>query len=155
MEETEFKVVAVNRQARHEYEIQETIEAGLALTGTEIKSVRAASANIRDGFAAPTRRGELWLYNVHISPYEKGNRFNVDPRRPRKLLLHRRQIDHLLGKSQQKGLTLIPLRIYLKRGLAKVELALARGRRIYDKRRAIAERDLARERERELRRYRT
>jgi SsrA-binding protein len=154
MDDDDFKVVAVNRRARHEYEIQETVEAGLALTGTEIKSVRAAAANIRDGFAQPRGR-ELWLHNVHISPYEKGNRFNVDPRRPRKLLLHRRQIDRLLGKTQERGLTLIPLRLYLKRGLAKVELALARGRRMYDKRRAIAERDEAREKERELRRYRS
>jgi SsrA-binding protein len=152
MDDDDFKVVAVNRRARHEYEIQETIEAGLALTGTEIKAIRSAAANIRDGFAQPRGR-ELWLYNVHISPYDKGNRFNVDPRRPRKLLLHRRQIDRLLGKTQERGLTLIPLRLYLKRGLAKVELALARGRRIYDKRRAIAERDLDREKERELRRY--
>lgn len=143
------QVIAVNRRARHDYEILDTYEAGLVLTGTEIKSIRAHRVDLRDAFAQ-VERGELWLHNLHIAPYEKGLRDSPDPRRRRKLLLHRREIDRLLGRTQEKGLTLIPLELYLKRGYAKVQLALARGRRQYDKRRAIAEREARREEERAL-----
>jgi SsrA-binding protein len=144
------KTIAVNRRARHDYDVQETCDAGLVLTGTEIKSIRAGRVNLRDAHAR-ARNDELWLYNMHVSPYEQGNRYNVDPLRPRKLLLHRSEIRRLGGKVQEKGLALIPLRLYLQRGYAKVEIALARGRRQYDKREAIAERDAEREKERALR----
>lgn len=135
------KIVAQNRRARHDYFILETYEAGLVLTGTEIKSIRAGRVNLKDGYAK-IENGECWLYNVHISPYEKGTYYNHDPLRPRKLLLHNDEIKRLIGKTQQQGLTLIPLSIYLKNGKwVKVELALAQGKKIYDKRHAIAERD--------------
>ena len=143
------KVIAVNRKARHEYEIEEVHEAGIMLTGTEIKSIRAGRANLQDSFARIDDRGEVWVHNVHISPYEAGNRYNVDPRRIRKLLLHRREIERLLGKVQQRGLTLVPLQLYLRGGRAKMEIALARGKHTYDRREDIAkrtsERDVARE----------
>lgn len=147
------KVMAVSRRARHDYDIEETYDAGIALTGTEIKSIRQGKANLVDGFAK-VENGEVWLHNMHIGPYDPGNRFNVDPRRTRKLLLHRNQINRLIGKTQEKGLTLIPLKLYLQRGYAKLELGLARGRKLYDKRRAIAERDAERERLQELHRRR-
>ncbi len=143
------KVVVTNRKARHEYDVEETFDAGLVLTGTEIKSIRAGKANLTDAYAS-LEKGEVWLHQMHISPYEQGNRFNVDARRSRKLLLHRREINRLIGKTKQKGLTLIPLSLYLQRGYAKVELGLAKGRRIYDKRRAIAERETKRDLERAL-----
>lgn len=138
------KVVATNRKAFHDYFIEETYEAGVALTGTEIKSVRAGSVNLRDSFAQ-MRDGEMWLQNVHISPYEAGNRFNVDPYRTRKLLLHRKEINRLMGRVQEKGLTIVPLRMYLKQNRAKVELALVKGKRQYDKRESISKRDAERE----------
>ena len=141
--------LAVNRRAYHDYFIEESYEAGLVLTGTEIKSVRAGRANLRDGYAR-VRDGEAWLLNVHIAPYEHGTLYNHEPTRDRKLLLHRRQINELVGKVQRSGLTLIPLRLYLKRGRAKVELGLARGKKQYDKREAIAERDARRDLERAL-----
>jgi len=147
------KVVTINRRARHDYDIKETYDVGMVLTGTEIKSIRQGKANLVDGFAR-VENGELWLHNMHIAPYDPGNRFNVDPRRTRKLLLHRNQINRLIGKIQEKGLTLIPLKLYLQRGYAKLELGLARGRKFYDKRRAIAERDAEREQEQKLRRRR-
>ncbi len=135
------KIVAQNRRARHDYFILETYEAGIVLTGTEIKSVRQGSINIKDGYAK-FEDGELWLYNVHIAPYDKGSYFNHDPRRKRKLLMHDYELRRLWGKLQQKGLTLIPLKVYLKNNKwAKVELALAKGKKKYDKRRDIAERD--------------
>jgi SsrA-binding protein len=145
----DFKVLATNRKAYHDYFIQETYEAGIALTGTEIKSVRAGAVNLRDSFAQ-VRDGEAWLQNVHISPYEAGNRFNVDPYRPRKLLLHRKEINRLMGRVQEKGLTIVPLRIYLKKNRAKVELALVKGKRQYDKRESISQRDANREMERAM-----
>ena len=145
-----IKVVAVNRKARHEYDIEETWDAGLVLTGCEIKSVREGRANLRDAYARP-ERGELWLHNMHISPYDQGNRYNPDPTRSRKLLLHRAEINRLVGKTQEKGLTLVPLKLYLQRGYAKIELGLARGRKLHDKRRAIAEREARREQERAVR----
>ncbi len=134
------KVIAENRKARHDFHIEETIEAGLVLTGTEIKSIRAGRANLRDSHAR-IERGEAILYNLHISPYEQGNRYNHDPLRPRKLLLHRREIDSLFGKVRIKGYALIPLRLYLRNGRAKVELALAKGKKLYDKREDIAKRE--------------
>lgn len=143
--------VATNRRARHEFHIEETVEAGLVLTGTEVKSLRAGRASIQDAFAR-MEEGEVWLYHMHIPPYEAGNIFNHDPLRRRKLLLHRRQVDRLGGRVQQKGYTLVALRLYFRRGLAKVELGLARGKRQYDKRAAIAEREAARRIERAVRR---
>ena len=142
-----MKIIAVNRKARHDYDILETIEGGLVLTGTEIKSIRNGRANIRDAFARP-ERGELWLYNAHIAQYASGNRYNHEPTRPRKLLLHRDQIDRLIGKVQEKGLSLVPLKLYIKDHRAKIELALAKGRKLYDKRRSIAEKDAARQMQR-------
>jgi SsrA-binding protein len=142
------KLIAQNRRARHDYEILESFEAGLVLTGTEIKSIRAGRANLRDSYAR-IEGGQAWVHNLHISPYEQGNRFNVEEKRTRRLLLRKEEINHLIGKTVEKGLTLIPLRLYLRRGYAKLELGLARGRATYDKRRAIAERDLRREMQRE------
>ncbi len=145
----DFKVVATNRKAYHDYHIEETHEAGIVLTGTEIKSVRAGSVNLKDAYAV-VKDGEAWLLNVHISPYEPASRENVDPDRGRKLLLHRQEINRLMGRVQEKGLTMIPLRLYLKKNRAKVELALVRGKRQYDKREAIAKRDTDREIQRAL-----
>jgi len=143
------KIVVSNRRARHDYEIEETVEAGLVLTGTEIKSLRSGQVQLQDAHAR-VEHGEVWLHGMHIAPYEQGNRFNVEATRPRKLLLHRREIDRLLGKAQERGLTLVPLSVYLRRGFAKVELAIARGRKLYDRRQAIAEREARREQERAL-----
>lgn len=138
------KVVATNRKAYHDYHIEETHEAGIVLTGTEIKSVRAGSINLRDSYAH-VRNGELWMLNVHIAPYEPASRQNADPYRDRKLLLHRGEIIRLMGRAQEKGLTLVPLRLYLKKNRAKVEIGLVRGKKLYDKREAIAKRESARE----------
>jgi len=146
---TDVKVIAVNRRARHDYDIEDTVEAGLVLTGGEIKSVRARRVDLRDAFARP-EDDELWLEGMHIAPYQPASYDNPEPKRRRKLLLRRGEINRLIGKTQEKGLTLIPLRVYLRNGYAKVELGLARGRRQYDKRRAIAERDMERDKEREL-----
>ncbi|WP_447975194.1 SsrA-binding protein SmpB [Nitrospira sp. Kam-Ns4a] len=144
------KVVATNRKAFHDYHIEEKLEAGIALTGTEVKALRAGQANLRDSYAA-VEHGEVVLHHCHISPYSHGNIMNHDPTRPRRLLLHRKEINKLLGKTQHKGLTLVPLRIYFSpRGLAKVELALARGKKQYDRRAAIKDREAGREIEREM-----
>jgi SsrA-binding protein len=143
------KLVVSNRRARHEYEIEDTVEAGLVLTGTEIKSIRAGRVQLADTHAR-VENGEVWLHGMHIAPYEQGNRANVEARRPRKLLLHRREIDRLLGKAQEKGLALIPLDVHLRNGFAKVELAIGRGKKLYDKRQAIAERDARRDQDRAL-----
>ncbi|HID95591.1 MAG TPA: SsrA-binding protein SmpB [Candidatus Latescibacteria bacterium] len=140
-----------NRRARHYFEILDTIEAGIALWGTEVKSIRSGKANLRDSFAR-IEGGEVFLYNLHISPYQQGNRYNHDPMRTRKLLLHRSQIKHLAGKVQEKGLTLVPLALYFKNGRVKVELALARGKRKYDRREDVIEREAQREMERALKR---
>ena len=149
------RTVATNRKARHEYHIEETYEAGIALSGTEIKSVRLGRVSLQDGFVL-VRNDEAMLMNVHIAHYEMGNRFNHDETRPRKLLLHRGEIERLIGKSQQKGLTLIPSRIYFKGPKAKVELALAKGKEGRDRRREIANRDVQRDVEREFKgRYRS
>lgn len=141
------QTVAVNRRARYEYAIEETLEAGIALTGTEIKSIRAGRANLAEAYAR-VEHGEAWLIGAHIAPYEQGNRNNHEPTRVRKLLLHRDQIAELASKSQAKGLTLVPLKLYIRDGLAKLELGVARGKKIHDKRRTIAERDARRELER-------
>ena len=138
-----------NRRARHDYSILDSMEAGIVLQGTEVKSLRQGRANIKDSFAR-VDRGEVWLHNMHISPYDQGNRYNHDPERPRKLLLRRSQIRRLIGRVEERGLTLIPLRIYFSKGWAKVELGLARGKRAYDKRRDLARRDAQREIERAL-----
>ncbi len=140
----ESKVLASNRKAFHDYSIEETYEAGIALTGTEIKSVRAGSVNLRDAYAQ-VRNGELWLMNVHVAPYEPASRQNVDPYRDRKLLMHRKEILRLANRAQEKGLTLIPLKMYLKKNRAKMEIGLARGKKLYDKRDAIAKRETERE----------
>jgi SsrA-binding protein len=143
------ETVAVNRKARHEYTIEDTLEAGLVLSGTEIKSIRAGKVNLQDAYAR-IERGEAWLVGAHIAPWDSGNRWNHEPRRDRKLLLHRVQIDQLLGRTKAKGLTLVPLRLYLSRGRAKIELGLARGKQLHDRRRDIAERDARRDMQREL-----
>ena len=143
------ETVTVNRRARHDYDIMETFDAGLVLTGTEIKSVRAHRAEIKDAYAA-VERGEAWLHNMHISPYEPGSRDNPSTRRTRKLLLHRREINRLLGRAVERGLTIVALKLYLERGFAKVELGLARGKQLHDRRRDIADRDARRDVAREL-----
>jgi SsrA-binding protein len=141
------KIIAVNRKARHDYEIMETYDAGLVLTGAEIKSIRDRRVNLREAYAR-VEGGDAWLHNLHIAPYEPAAQDNLDPRRTRKLLLHRREIEHLAGLTTQRGLTIVPLQLYLQRGYAKIELGLARGRREWDKRRAIAEREARREEQR-------
>ena len=147
----EDKTVAQNRKARHEYFIVESFESGIVLSGTEIKSVRAGQVNLKDGFAR-VEKGELWLYNVHISPYRMGSYYNKDPMRVRKLLVHRSEIRKLVSKTQEKGLTLIPLKIYIKEGkYAKCELAIAKGKKLYDKRDSDAEKDAARRIDRAIR----
>ncbi|MFQ5987975.1 MAG: SsrA-binding protein SmpB [Dehalococcoidia bacterium] len=143
------KTVSLNRKAYHDYDIQQSVEAGIVLTGTEIKSIRAGGVNLRDAYAHP-EGGELWLFNAHIARYEEGNRYNHEPTRPRKLLLHRKQIDELGGKVMQKGFTIVPLKLYLKNGIAKVELGLAKGRKLHDKRESIARREAEREMERAM-----
>ena len=134
------KTAATNRRAHHEYFILETMEAGIALTGTEVKSLRQAKANINDAYAR-VDNGECILYDMHISPYDFSNRINPDPRRPRKLLLHKKEILKLHGEMKEKGLTLIPLKVYFTRGMAKVELGLAKGKKLYDKRDDIAKKE--------------
>jgi SsrA-binding protein len=147
------KVIARNRRALHDYHVEDTYEAGLVLTGTEVKSLRAGRASLTDGFAQISD-GELWLHNVHIPEYAEGTWTNHTPRRIRKLLLHRKEIDRLASKIAEQGLTLVPLSMYFKDGNAKVELALARGKRTYDKRQDLAKRDAAREMDRALKRRR-
>ena len=143
--------LAQNRRASHDYFIEETYEAGLVLTGTEIKSVRAGKVNINDSFAT-IRNGEAFVHNMHISPFEQGNRYNPsDPRRTRKLLLHRKEIDQLLGASKREGYALIPLKIYIRNGFAKLLLGMAKGKKLYDKREAAKRRDAQREIQRALR----
>jgi SsrA-binding protein len=147
------KVIASNRRARHEYTIEDTVEAGLVLTGTEVKSLRAGRATIADGFGQ-INDSEAWLHGVHIPEYTEGTWTNHEPRRTRKLLLHRKEIDKLASSIKERGLTLVPLSLYFKDGKVKIELGLARGKRTYDKRHDLAKRDAAREVERELRRRR-
>ncbi|MCJ7509321.1 MAG: SsrA-binding protein SmpB [Dehalococcoidia bacterium] len=144
------KTITVNRKAQHDYFILERLEAGIALTGTEIKAIRDGRVNLRDAYARP-ERGEMWLVGAHIGPYAPAGRFNHEPGRRRKLLLHRKEILELAREVEEKGLTLVPLRLYLKSGRAKVELALARGKRQYDRRQTIARREAEREMQRALR----
>lgn len=144
------KVVATNRKASHSYFLEDRFEAGLVLTGTEIKSIRAGRVNLQHAYVLP-RGDELWLIEAHIAPYEHGNRQNHEPKRPRKLLLHRRQINRLVDKISTRGYTIIPTLLYLKGGRAKVEIALARGKRQYDKRQTIAKRDSDRQVDRAIR----
>ena len=147
------KVIATNRRARHDYTIEDTFEAGVMLTGTEVKSLREGRASLTDGYAMITD-GEVWLHGVHIPEYARGTWTNHEPRRIRKLLLHRKEIERLERSTHEGGLTLVPLSLYFSDGRAKIELALARGRRTYDKRHELAKRDAAREVERALRRRR-
>jgi len=145
------KLVAGNRRARHEYHIEESMEAGMALTGTEVKALRAGRASLAEAFAR-VQRGEVWLHQMHIPPYEQGNIHNHEPLRPRKLLLHRRQIARLEGRVGQKGYTIVPLRIYFRGGRAKIEIAVGRGKKLYDKREAVGAREADREAARAVKR---
>jgi len=149
MVKDEVKLIAQNKKARHEYFIEQTLEAGIVLTGTEVKSIRQGKVNLKDSYAT-IENGEVILNGMHISPYEQGNIFNKDPLRERKLLLHKYEINKLLGLTQQKGMSLIPLQLYFKRGKAKIELAVARGKKLYDRREDIAERDAKREIDRRM-----
>ncbi|MEB3293867.1 MAG: SsrA-binding protein SmpB [Synechococcales bacterium] len=147
---TGIKIISDNRQARYLYEILETFEAGIELVGTEVKSLRAGKVNLRDGFAL-IRHGEVWLLNVHISPHQTASQFfNHDPRRNRKLLMHRREIRKLVGQVEQQGLTLVPLKLYFKRGWVKVDIALVRGKKIHDKRQDIRKREDQRDMQRAM-----
>jgi SsrA-binding protein len=143
--------VATNRQARHRYHLLEHWEAGVMLTGTEVKSLRDGKAQIKDGYAA-VRDGEVWLHNVHIPPYKPASRENHEPERPRKLLLHRREIERLEGRARERGLTIVPTRLYFSDGRAKVEISLAKGKDVGDKRQALKEREMKREMDRAIRR---
>lgn len=146
----EKRLLANNKKARHDYFIEEVYEAGIVLTGTEIKSMRQGRVNLKESYAR-IEAGEVIIYNMHISPYEQGNRYNTDPLRPRKLLLHKQEIRKLIGYTTQKGLTLVPLQVYLNgRGLVKMELAVARGKKLYDKREDMAKKDAARRMEKEM-----
>ena len=141
----------INRKARHEYHIEDVYETGIALSGTEVKSIRAGKASLQESYAR-IENGELLLYNMHISPHEQGNRYNHEPKRPRKLLMHKREIMRLLGQTKEKGFALIPLQIYFKNGKwAKIELALAKGKKLHDKRDDIAARDAKRDIDRAIR----
>ncbi len=142
-ESTDEQIVTTNRKARHDYTILDTYEAGIVLTGTEVKSLRLGNANLSDGYAI-VRNGEVWLNGMHISPYQQGSYANVDPVRSRKLLLHKKEIRKLLGRLDEQGLTLVPLKLYFRRSLAKVLLGVARGKRAYDKRHDIAKREAER-----------
>lgn len=150
MREKTTKAVSKNRRASFDYHLDERFEAGMVLTGTEIKSIRNHGADLKRGYARP-RSGEIWLLDVHISPYEQGNRENHEPERPRKLLLHKREIAKIERALQEKGVTLIPTRLYLKDGRAKIEIAIARGKKQYDKRASLAKKDAQRQMERALR----
>ena len=149
MTREEIKVVAQNKKARHDYFIEQTLEAGIVLSGTEVKSIRLGKVNLKDSYAS-VDHGEVILSGMHISPYEQGNIFNKEPMRQRKLLLHRYEINKLIGLIQQKGLTLVPLQLYFKRGKVKIELGVAKGKKLFDKRDDIAERDAKREMDRKM-----
>jgi len=141
------RIAIDNRKARHDYQILDTYEVGIVLEGTEVKSIRAGKANLKDSYAR-VEKGELFLYNMHISPYEQGNRFNHESKRTRKLLMHKHEINRLLGKTKEKGLSLVPLKLYFKNNKVKVQIGLVRGKKLHDKRHALAERDAKREMER-------
>ena len=148
MGKAEGKLIANNKKAYHDYFIEDTYEAGIELAGTEVKSLRMGKCSIKESFIQ-IEHGEVFIYGMHISPYEKGNIFNKDPLRPKKLMLHKYEINKLIGKLNEKGLTLVPLRVYFKGSLVKVEIGLARGKKLYDKRDDIRKRDLKREHERD------
>jgi len=145
-----IKVAAENRKARHDYKIEDSFEVGIELQGTEVKALREGKANLKDSYAQITTSVEIYVYNLHISPYDFGNQFNHDPLRPRRLLLHREEIRKLVSKVKEKGMALIPLKLYFKGGLVKMELALATGKKLYDKRRDLATKDAKREMSRAL-----
>ena len=147
MDSIDFRVIATNRKAHHDYNIEDVVEAGIVLTGTEIKSIREGRVSLKESYAR-AEGGEMWLVNCYIAPYQAGDRYNHEPGRPRKLLLHRDQIGFLRGRVEERGYSLVPLRLYIKKGIAKVELGLARGRKQYDKRQFIARREAEREMER-------
>ncbi len=145
-----IKIIAENRKARHDYFIHDTYEAGIELKGTEVKALRAGKANLKDSYAAITKTGEMYLYSMHISPYEFGNQFNHEPLRDRRLLLHKAEIAKLTGKIKEKGFTLVPLKLYFTKGRVKVEVALATGKKLYDKRQSMADRAAKRDVDRAL-----
>lgn len=144
-----MKLIANNKKAFHDYFIEDTYEAGIALAGTEVKSLRAGKCSIKESFIR-VEKGEVYIYGMHISPYEKGNIFNKDPLRPRKLLLHKYEINKLLGKTKEKGIAIVPLKVYFKGSLVKVEIGLAKGKKLYDKRQDIAKKDQQREASRDF-----
>ena len=148
-EASNFRLIANNKKARHDYFLEETFEAGVELHGTEVKSLRQGNCSIKEAFVH-IENGEIIIYGMHISPYEKGNIFNKDPMRPKKLLMHKKEITRLLGKIKEKGYTLVPVQVYFKGSLVKVEIALARGKKLYDKRQDIAKKDARREAERDF-----
>ena len=150
MTENNIKIITENRKARHDYSVIEAMEAGMELVGTEVKSLRAGKVNLKDSFVWITKAGELVVMNMHISPYDYGNYNNHDPLRTRRLLMHRSQIDRLLGKVKERGYSLIPLKLYFKHGIVKMELALCTGKKNYDKRRDMAERDAKRDMQRAI-----
>ena len=148
-EASNFRLIANNKKARHDYFLEETFEAGVELHGTEVKSLRQGNCSIKESFVH-IENGEIIIYGMHISPYEKGNIFNKDPLRPKRLLMHKKEITRLLGKIKEKGYTLVPVQVYFKGSLVKVEIALARGKKLYDKRQDIAKKDVRREAERDF-----
>ncbi len=148
-EASNFRLIANNKKARHDYFLEETFEAGVELHGTEVKSLRQGNCSIKEAFIH-IENGEVIIYGMHISPYEKGNIFNKDPMRPKRLLMHKKEIMRLLGKIKEKGYTLVPVQVYFKGSLVKVEIALARGKKLYDKRQDIAKKDARREAERDF-----
>ena len=149
MEKSSKKLIANNKKVYHEYFLEEIIEAGIALHGTEVKSIRMGKCSIKESFVRIEKNGEVYIYGMHVSPYEKGNIFNKDPLRPKKLLLHKKEIQKLVGKIAEKGYTLVPVEVYLSKGLVKVQIALAKGKKLYDKRQDIAKKDQRREAERD------
>lgn len=149
MSKDSVKLIANNKKARHDYFIEETYETGISLAGTEVKSIRMGHCSIKESFVR-IEKGEVYIYGMHVNPYEKGNIFNKDPLRPRKLLMHKQEINKLIGKINEKGYTIVPLQVYLKGSLVKVEIALAKGKKLYDKRADIAKKDQRREAERDF-----
>ena len=150
MEKGQKKLIANNKKVYHEYFLEEIYEAGIALHGTEVKSIRMGKCSIKESFVRIEKNGEVYIYGMHVSPYEKGNIFNKAPLRPKKLLLHKKEIQKLVGKISEKGYTLVPVEVYLKEGLVKVQIALAKGKKLYDKRHDIAKKDMKREAERDF-----
>ncbi len=149
MEKGARKLIANNKKVYHEYFLEEIYEAGISLHGTEVKSIRMGKCSIKEAFVRIEKDGEVYIYGMHVSPYEKGNIFNKDPLRPKKLLLHKKEIQKLIGKIAEKGYTLVPVEVYLSKGLVKVQIALAKGKKLYDKRQDIAKKDQRREAERD------